>query len=83
MNVPESIKNSTEINNGEIKISVGQFIVDNFINTEDNKDRLHTDTILVHKTVILILINLKKEVFSISIILVNKLLFFYEMYIKK
>lgn len=45
MNVPESIKNSTEINNGEVKITVEQFIVNNFINSENSKDRLHTDTI--------------------------------------
>ena len=45
MNVPESIKNSTEINNGEVQMTVEQFIVNNFINTDDNKDRLHTDTI--------------------------------------
>jgi hypothetical protein len=45
MNVPESIKNSTEINNGEAQISVEQFIVNNFINSSNNKDRLHTETI--------------------------------------
>jgi hypothetical protein len=45
MNVPESIKNSTEINNGEVQITVEQFIVNNFINSNDGKDRLHTDRI--------------------------------------
>jgi hypothetical protein len=45
MNIPESIKKSEEINNGEIQIRVEQFIIENFINTNDNKDRLHTDTI--------------------------------------
>ena len=42
MNVPESIKNSTEINNGEVQITIEQFIVNNFINSNDGKDRLHT-----------------------------------------
>jgi len=45
MKVPESIKNSTEINNGETQVSVEQFIVNNFINSSNNKDRLHTETI--------------------------------------
>jgi hypothetical protein len=45
MNVPESIKNSTEINNGEVQITVEQFIVNHFINSNDGKDRLHTDII--------------------------------------
>ena len=45
MNVPESIKNSTEINNGEVQITVEQFIVNNFINSSNNKDRLHTEKI--------------------------------------
>jgi hypothetical protein len=45
MNVPESIKNSTEINNGEVQMTVEQFIVNNFINSNDGKDRLHTDRI--------------------------------------
>jgi hypothetical protein len=45
MKVPESIKNSTEINNGEVQMTVEQFIINNFINSDDNKDRLHTDRI--------------------------------------
>jgi hypothetical protein len=45
MNAPESIKNSTEINNGEVQITVEQFIVNNFINSNDGKDRLHSDRI--------------------------------------
>jgi hypothetical protein len=45
MNAPESIKNSTEINNGEVQITVEQFIINNFINSNDGKDRLHTDRI--------------------------------------
>lgn len=45
MNIPESIKNSTEINNGEEQISVEQFIIKNFINSNDSKDRLHTESI--------------------------------------
>lgn len=45
MNTPESIKNSTEINNGEIEITTEQFITHNFINSENHKDRLHTEDI--------------------------------------
>ena len=45
MNTPESIKQSTEINNGETKLTVEQFIVNNFINSNDSKDRLHTEQI--------------------------------------
>ena len=45
MNTPENIKISTEINNGENEMSVEQFIIKNFQNTDNNKDRLHTDTI--------------------------------------
>ena len=44
MNTPEAIKNSTEINNGEVKITAEQFILNNFKNS-NNKDRLHIDTI--------------------------------------
>ncbi len=43
MNAPEIIKNSTEINNGEVQITVEHFIVNNVINNKDGKDRLHTD----------------------------------------
>ena len=45
INTPESIKNSTEINNGEEQISVEQFIIKNFVNSNDSKDRLHTESI--------------------------------------
>jgi len=45
MKTPENIKNSTEINNGEKKMSIETFIIKNFITTNDSKDRLHTDTI--------------------------------------
>ena len=45
INTPESIKNSTEINNGEEQISVEQFIIKNFVNSNDSKDRLHTENI--------------------------------------
>ena len=45
MNTPNSIKQSTEIDNGETKLTVEQFIVNNFINSNDSKDRLHTDYI--------------------------------------
>ncbi len=90
MNTPNSIKHSTEINNGEVQITVDQFIVNNFVNSNDGKDRLHTDRIygilnengykcsvveagrliielvLVNIIVIVILINVKKEVLNIS-----------------
>ncbi len=45
MKVPESIQHSTEINNGEVEITVEQCIINNFINCDDSKDRLHTDRI--------------------------------------
>ena len=45
MNTPQSIKDSTEINNGESKVTVEQFIINNFKNSDDNKDRLHLDSI--------------------------------------
>ena len=45
MNTPENIKNSTEINNGEKEISVETFILNNFINSNNSKDRLHTESI--------------------------------------
>ena len=45
MKTPENIKNSTEINNGEKEMSVETFIINNFINTDDKKDKLHTDDI--------------------------------------
>jgi hypothetical protein len=45
MNTPEVIKNSTEINNGEVEMSVEQYITANFRNSAEGKDRLHTDTI--------------------------------------
>ena len=45
MNTPKSIKNSTETNNGEEQISVEQFIIKNFVNSNDSKDRLLTETI--------------------------------------
>ena len=45
MKAPENIQNSTEINNGEKIISVETFIINNFINTNHSKDRLHTETI--------------------------------------
>jgi hypothetical protein len=44
MNTPQVIKNSTEINNGEVKVSAEQFILTNFKNSE-NKDRMHIDTV--------------------------------------
>jgi hypothetical protein len=45
MDTPESIKNSTKINNGEKTISIETFIINNFINSNNHKDRLHTETI--------------------------------------
>ena len=45
MNTPENVKISTEINNGEKEFSVEQFIIANFKKTDNDKDRLHTETI--------------------------------------
>ena len=45
MNTPENVKISTEINNGEKEFSVEQFIIANFQKTNNDKDRLHTETI--------------------------------------
>lgn len=46
MKTPEIIKHSTEINNGESgTISVETFLIKNFKNTNDSKDRIHTETI--------------------------------------
>jgi hypothetical protein len=45
MITPQVIKNSTEINNGEIEMTVEQFIITNFKNSNDGKDRLHTEDI--------------------------------------
>jgi hypothetical protein len=45
MNTPQIIKNSTEINNGEVEMTVEQFIITNFKNSNEGKDRLHTDTV--------------------------------------
>ena len=45
MKTPQVIKNSTEINKGDVEMSVETFIISNFINTNDSKDRLHTENI--------------------------------------
>ena len=45
MDTPQSIKNSTELGNGEIKLTIEQFIVKNFKTTNNGGDRLHTDEI--------------------------------------
>jgi hypothetical protein len=46
MKTPQLIKNSTEIGNGDNgTISVETFIIKNFKNTNDSKDRIHTETI--------------------------------------
>ena len=37
MKTPDNIKISTEINNGEKELSVEQFIIANFQNTDDEK----------------------------------------------
>ena len=42
MKVPESIKKSTEIGKGEVKLTIEQFITQNFKTTQDDKDRFHT-----------------------------------------
>ena len=46
MKTPENVKISTEINNGEKALSIEDFIIANFKNTDDDKDRLHTETIM-------------------------------------
>ena len=45
MNTPKNVKISTEINNGEKELTVEQFIIKNFKNSNNDKDRLHTETI--------------------------------------
>ena len=45
MDTPKSIKNSIEITNGEEQISVEQFIIENLVNTNDCKNRLHTENV--------------------------------------
>ena len=45
MKTPESVKVSTNINNGEEKESVETFIINNFVTTKNNKDRMHTQEI--------------------------------------
>lgn len=45
MATPESVKVSTNINNGEEKESVETFIINNFVTTKNNKDRMHTQEI--------------------------------------
>ncbi len=45
MNTPQVIKNSTEINKGDVEMSVETFIITNFVNSNDSKDRLHTEQI--------------------------------------
>lgn len=45
MDTPESVKISTNINNGETEISAETFILQNFKTTTDSKDRLHTEDI--------------------------------------
>jgi hypothetical protein len=45
MPTPKSIKISTEISNAEKEMTAEQFIIKNFITTNDDKDKLHTETI--------------------------------------
>lgn len=46
MKTPEIIKHSSEIGNGDIgSIPVETFLIKNFKNTNDSKDRIHTETI--------------------------------------
>ena len=45
MKTPESVKISTNINNAEEKESAETFIINNFVTTKDNKDRMHTQEI--------------------------------------
>ena len=45
MKTPECIKNSTELNNEEKQMTDEQFVMHKFITTNDDKDRLHTETI--------------------------------------
>lgn len=45
MKTPESVKISTETNNGEQQTPIETFIIKNFITTNDSKDRMHTERI--------------------------------------
>ena len=45
MTTPQSVKNSTLIGNEEKEMTAEQFIIKNFITTNDDKDRIHTDKI--------------------------------------
>ena len=45
MKIPESIKNSTDLNTEEKEMTDEQFVMKYFITTNDDKDRLHTETI--------------------------------------
>ena len=45
MKTPDNIKLSSEINNGEKELTVEQYIIENFKNSYNEKDRLHTETI--------------------------------------
>jgi hypothetical protein len=65
MNIPISIKNSTELNNEEKEMTDEQFVLNYFITTNDDKDRLHTETI---KTI------LNDKGYSLNIIEVGRLM---------
>ena len=45
MNTPQSVKNSTELGNAKIELTIEQFIVENFKTTKSSGDRLHTEEI--------------------------------------
>lgn len=45
MNIPESIKNSTELNNKEKQMTDEQFVMKFFVTTNDENDKIHLDDI--------------------------------------
>lgn len=45
MTIPQSIKNSVEINSGEKEMTSEQFVIKNFITTNNDKDKIHTEKI--------------------------------------
>ena len=45
MNIPQSIKNSTELNNKEKQMTDEQFVIKFFVTTNDENDKIHLDDI--------------------------------------
>ena len=45
MTIPQSIKNSVEINSGEKEMTSEEFVIKNFITTNNDKDKIHTEKI--------------------------------------